>query len=87
MEESQGQIEEAHFPEQMRKHSKSNRTNQSIHARMAELLRNCGYEEEHRGNEWMAVSKDTNVYQETVETAEDKEAEAVRTRFAGMGGL
>ncbi len=35
----------------------------------------------------MAVSKDTNVYLETVETAEDKEGEAVRTWSAGMGGL
>ena len=35
----------------------------------------------------MAISKDTNVYLETVEAAEDKEAEAVRTRSAGMGGL
>ena len=54
---------------------------------MAELFQHCGYEEQHRGNEWMAISKDTNVYLETVEAAEDKEAEAVRTRSAGMGGL
>ena len=35
----------------------------------------------------MAVSKDTNVYLETVEITKDKEAEAVRTWSAGMGSL
>ena len=54
---------------------------------MAELFQHCGYEEQHRGNEWMAISKDTNVYLETVETAEDPKTEADRTGNAGMGSL
>ena len=71
----------------MWKHSESNGAHQSIHAGMAKLFQYCRYEEQHRSTERMAVSKDTNVYLETVETTEDKEAEAVKIRPAGVGGL
>ena len=87
MEESQGQAAKAHFPEQVRKYSKDHGTYKRIYARMAELLQYGRHEKQRRKAEQVAVSKDTNVYLETVEAAEDKEAEAVRTRSAGMGGL
>ena len=38
---------------------------------MAELLWDSGHEEQHRKPERMAVSSDTDVYLETVETAKD----------------
>ena len=60
-------LNRAHFPEQVRKHRGSYETYRSIYARMAELLRNCKYEKQHRKPKWMAVPKDTNVYLETVE--------------------
>ena len=51
----------------------------SIHERMAELLRDSGYEEQYREPEWMAVSTDTDVYLETVETARNKSEETHRS--------
>ena len=54
---------------------------------MAELLQYGRYEEEHRKTEWMAVSKDTDVYLETVETAKDPKTEADRIGHAGMGSM
>ena len=61
----------AHFPEQMRKHSQNHGKDKGVHEGMAELLRNSRHEEKHRRPKWMAVSTDTDVYLETVETAED----------------
>ena len=54
---------------------------------MVELLQYSRHEEQHRRPEWMAVQKDTDVYLETVETAEDPKTEADRTGNAGMGSL
>ena len=54
---------------------------------MAELLRNSGYEEQHRKPERMAVPPDTDVYLETVETAQNPEEKADRPGITGMGGL
>ena len=87
MEESQGQAADAHFPEQVRKHRENHGTYKRIHARMAELLQYSRYEEQHQKSEWMVVSKDTDVYLETVETAEDPKAEADRIGNAGMGSM
>lgn len=68
MEESQGQAEKAHFPEQVRKYSKDHGAYKRIYARMAELLQYGRHEKQRRKAEQVAVSKDTNVYLETVET-------------------
>ena len=87
MEESQGQAAKAHVPEQVRKYSKDYGTYKRIYARMAELLQYGRHEEQRRKAERVAVSKDTNVYLETVETAEDPKTEADRTGNAGMGSL
>ena len=54
---------------------------------MAELLRNSGYEEQHRKHEWMAVPPDTDVYLETVETAKDPEEKADRLGLTRVGSL
>ena len=62
---------ETHFPEQVRKYHPSDGKDKSLYARMAELLWDSGYEEQHRKSEWMAVPPDTDVYLETVETAKD----------------
>lgn len=75
MEESQGETERAHFPEQVWQYYQNHGEDKSVHERMAELLRNSGYEEQRREVEWMAVSPDTNVYLETMETAQNKEEE------------
>ena len=42
---------------------------------MAELLWDSGNEEQHRKPEWMAVPPDTDVYLETMETAQDQNEE------------
>ncbi len=64
---------------------KTHGTDKRIHAWMAELLQYSRHEEQHRKAERMAVSKDTNVYLETVETAKDAKTEADRTGNARMG--
>lgn len=87
MEESQGQPSQAHFPEQVRKYSKDHETNKRIYAWMVELLQYGRHEKQHRGTEWLAVSKDTDVHLETMETAEDPKTKADRTGNAGMGSL
>ena len=87
MEESQGQAANAHFPEQMRKYRKEHGTYKRIHAWMAELLQYGRHEKQRRKAEQVAVSKDTNVYLETVETAKDPKTEADRAGNAGMGSL
>lgn len=45
------------------------------------------HEEQHRRPEWMAVWKDTDVYLETVEIAEDPKTKVDRAGDAGMGSL
>ena len=87
MEESQGQAAKAHFPEQVRKYSKDHGTYKRIHAWMAELLQYGRHEEQRRKAERVAVSKDTNVYLETVETAKDAKTEADGVGNARMGSL
>ena len=52
---------------------------------MVELLQYGRHEDQYRKAEWMAVSKDTDVYLETVETAKDPKTEADRSGNAGMG--
>ena len=54
---------------------------------MAELLQHSRYEEQHRRTERMAVSPDTHVYLETVETAQNTKTEAYGTGTARMGSL
>ena len=87
MEESQGQAAKAHVPEQVRKYSKDYGTYKRIYARMAELLQYGRHEKQRRKAEQVAVSKDTNVYLETVETAKDTKTEADRVGNARMGSL
>ena len=87
MEESQGQAAKAHFPEQVRKYSKDYGTYKRIYARMAELLQYGRHEEQRRKAERVAVSKDTNVYLETVEIAKDAKTEADGVGNARMGSL
>ena len=79
MEESQGETEKAHFPEQMRKHSESNGAHQSIHAGMAELFQYCGYEKQHGSTKQMVVPKNTDVHMEAMETAENAKAETIES--------
>ena len=87
MEESLGEAEKAHFPEQVRKYSKDHGTYKRIYARMAELLQYGRHEKQCRKAEQVAVSKDTNVYLETVETAKDAKTEADGVGNARMGSL
>ena len=87
MEESQGEAEKAHFPEQVRKYSKDHGTYKRIYARMADLLQYGRHEKHRRKAEQVAVSKDTNVYLETVETAKDTITEADGVVNARMGSL
>ena len=87
MEESQGEAEKAHFPEQVRKYSKDHGTYKRIYARMAELLQYGRHEKQRRKAEQVVVSKDTNVYLETVETAEDPAKKAKGLGLAGVGSL
>ena len=87
MEESQGEAEKAHFPEQVRKYSKDHGTYKRIYARMAELLQYGRHEKQRRKAEQVVVSKDTNVYLETVETAKDTKTEADGVGNARMGSL
>ena len=87
MEESQGETAQAHFPEQVRKYRPNHGEDKGLHERMAELLWDSGYEEQHRKPEWMAVPPDTDVYLEAVETAENTQAEADGSGNAGMGRL
>ena len=87
MEESQGQAAKAHVPEQVRKYSKDYETYKRIYARMAELLQYGRHEEQRRKAKRVAVSKDTNVYLETVETAKDAKTEADGVGNARMGSL
>ena len=47
---------------------------------MAELLQYGRHEEEHKRSKWMAVSKDTDVYLETVETAKTR-----KRKLVGLG--
>lgn len=54
---------------------------------MAELLQYSRHEEQYRKAEWMAVQKDTDVYLETVEIAEDPKTKVDRAGDAGMGSL
>ena len=87
MEESQGETATAHFPEQMWEYHPSYGKDKSLYARMAELLWNSGHEEQRRKLEWMAVPPDTDVYLETVETAEDPAKKAKGLGLAGVGSL
>ena len=61
------------FLEQVWKYHPSHGENKSLYARMVELLRDRGNEEQHQETKWMAVPPDKDVYLETVESAEDKE--------------
>ena len=54
---------------------------------MAELLQYGRHEKQRRKAEQVAVSKDTNVYLETVETAKDTKTEADGVGNARMGSL
>ena len=54
---------------------------------MAELLWDSGHEEQHQKPERMAVSPDTDVYLETVETAKDPEEKADRLGLTRVGSL
>ena len=78
---------QAHFPEQVREYHPNDGKDKSLHERMAELLWDSGHEEQHRKPEWMAVPPDTDVYLETVETAEDPAKKAKGLGLAGVGSL
>ena len=87
MEESQGETAQAYFPEQVREYHPNQGKDKSPHERMAELLWDSGHEEKHRKPEWMVVPPDTDVYLETVETAQNPEEKADRAGLTGVGGL
>ena len=71
----------------MRKYRPNHGEDKGLHERMAELLRNSGYEEQHRKPKRMAVPPDTDVYLETVEIAEDPAKKAEGPGPAGVGSL
>ena len=54
---------------------------------MTELLWDSGHEEQHLKPKRMAVPPDTDVYLETVETAQNPEEKADGTGITGMGSL
>ena len=78
MEESQGKTAQANFPEQLREYHPNHGEAKGLHERMAELLWDSGHEKQHRKPEWMAVPPDTDVYLETVETAQNQNEETHR---------
>lgn len=71
----------------MREYHLSYGESKSLHERVAELLWDSGYEEQHRKSEWMVIPPNTDVYLETVETAKDPQEETKRTGSARMGCL
>ena len=54
---------------------------------MAELLRNCEHEEQHRRHQRMALSQNTYVHMEAMEKAEDKGAKSDKDGSAGGFGV
>ena len=56
---------------------------------MAELLWDCGYEEQNRRPQFMAISQNSHVYMEAVEETKDKGKKSDKdgcTRGFGMAG-
>ena len=68
------------LPEQERKHYPNHGEDKGLHERMVELLWDSGHEEQHRKPERMAIPQDTDVYLETVETAQNR-----RRKLIGLG--
>ena len=80
MEEDEDKTERAQFPKVLSEHTPFIGKDRSIHARMAELLWDCGYEEQDRNPQFMAVSQNPHVYMETVEVTQNKEKKPNETR-------
>ena len=72
MEEDEGQAKGACIPEKGAETANFSGQDKSVHARLAELLRDSEHEESHRGIEQMALPQNPDVYLETLEEAEDE---------------
>ena len=68
----------------MREYHPSHGEDKRLHERMVELPWDGGDEEQHRKPEGMDVPPDTDVYLETVETAEDPAKKAEGLGLAGV---
>ena len=75
------------YTSQVREHYPHDGEDKGLRERMAELLWDSGHEEQHRKHERMGVPPDTDVYLETVETAQNPEEKADGTGLARVGGL
>ena len=71
-EESQEQTEETNFPKSRQKLGHSIKQSKGVHEGMAWILWNSGNEEHNGTMERVATPKNTNVYLEAMETAEDE---------------
>ena len=73
MEEDEDKTERAQFPKVLSEYTSFIGKDKSIHAWMAELLWDCGYEEQDRRTKLMAISPYSNVHMETMEVTQNKE--------------
>jgi len=71
-EESKRQAQEADFPQSGAKCTSSHVQGEGIHAGLARILFNSGYEEHNRWLERLAPQKNTNVYLEAMEETENE---------------
>ena len=72
MEEDESQAEGACVPEKSAETADFLGQDKSVHARLAELLRDSGHAETHRRIESMALPQNPNVYLEALEEAKDE---------------
>ena len=80
MEEDEDKTERAQFPKVLSEYTSFIGKDKSIHAWVAELLWDCGYEEQDRRTKLMAVSPYSNVHMETMEVTQNKEKKSYKTR-------
>jgi hypothetical protein len=84
VEEDESQAEKPFFPKARTERVAGTLQNQSVYARMAELLRNRGDEEEYRRIEWMAVPQNPDVHLEDVEETEVEDEVSDETGHTGI---
>ena len=86
-EESQRQTAKTYFPKSGQKDRHGIQQYQSVYERLAELLCGSRNEDDYGGLERVAASKNTNVYLEAVEEAENEGNKPKEVRNARMAGI
>ncbi len=72
MEEVQTEAENPFFPKESTENQALVGEDKGLYKGMAELLRDCKYEEPDRGYKWVAVPSNPYVYMEAVEETKDQ---------------